>query len=177
MTWPTSNLSGPQTTTNFIHCQTSASILRRSAIRPRYSVMAELGQQALSARVGMGALCRDEHGLGAKDDAIVEDFQMVGPKRRTRGGDVDDDFSGARCGRSFGGAGTLDNTVAGHTFLGEKPAGQPQVFGGDAQAATMLGVEPGGDLVKIRHARHIEPALRDSNGNISRTEPDRKSVV
>ena len=110
----------------------------------------------------------------SQHDAVVEDFQRVGRKRRTRRGDVHDDLGRARSRRAFGRAQAFDDAVVGEAMAGEEAAGQVDVFGGDAELAALPYPHGRGDVVEIGHGPHVDPGLRHGHHDIGVAEAQRR---
>ena len=114
----------------------------------------------------------DEIGLRAQDDAVVDDFEPVGGKRRAGGGDVDDQLGGAGRRRAFGRAGAFDDAIIDDAVLGKEAAREVDVFGGDPHLAVVLEAERGGDVVEIGHGAHVDPGLRHGDDDIGEAEAE-----
>ena len=117
---------------------------------------------------------RHEIGLGAQDQAVVEDLQSVGGERRAGGGDVDHQLGRASAGRAFGGAEALDDPVIGDALLGKEAAGEVHVFGRNPHLAAAAGAKIGRDLVEIGHGAHVDPGLRHRHDDVGVAEAKRR---
>ena len=97
---------------------------------------------------------------------------MVGTKRRSGRGDVDDDVGGEPdAGAPFGGTEAFDDPVDLDTVLGGKELlGQPPVFGRDPEPPAVTLAEIGGDVVEIGHRGDIEPDIGNSDDDIGAAE-------
>ena len=114
----------------------------------------------------------DKIGLRAQHDAVVDDFQRIGGKRRAGGRDVDDHLGGAgrRC--AFGRAEAFHDPVIGDAMRREEGARQVHIFGRDPHLAVMPQPERGRDVVEIGHAAHVDPGLRHGDHDIGETETE-----
>ena len=115
----------------------------------------------------------DQRRLRAQDRSVVEGLERIGFERRAGGGDVDDEFGRAGGGRALGRAEALDNAVVGDSMLGEKAAGEIDVFGRDPHALAALGAIGRSDIVEIGHGAHVDPGLRRGDHDIGVAEAER----
>jgi hypothetical protein len=111
-----------------------------------------------------------EHRAGPQDDAIIQYFQIVGGKRGTGGGNVDDYLGDSGGGGALGRPQAFHDAISCHTPGGEETAREVAVFGGHPQAAAMTFVEALGNIIEIGHGGDIKPARRNRNHHIGGAE-------
>src|SRR4029453_8777674 len=110
--------------------------------------------------------------LRLQDQAVLQYLEMIGAKRRTGRGDVDDQLCGACCWRGFGGANAFHYAIAGDAARGKEATRQIHIFGGDAEAAAVRTGELRGDILEISHPRDVDPAVRDRHHYVRATKAE-----
>ena len=68
----------------------------------------------------------------------------------------------------------LDDAIVADAVLGEKAAGQIDVFGRDPHPLAAPGAEGGGDVLEIGHGAHVDPGLRRGDDDIGAAEAERR---
>jgi len=96
---------------------------------------------------------------------------VIGPQRFARGCDI-----GNRLGRfvfhgAFGGALAIDDLIIRNTRLFQEFTHQAVVFRGDPQTEPVTRTKCGGGGIQIVQCIHINPAVRHSQNQIGKTEP------
>ena len=116
---------------------------------------------------------RDEAGLRSQDNPVRQHFQMVGAQRRTGRRDVDDHIGRTGGGRALRRPEAFDDAVnLDAVHLGEELLGEPPVFGGDPEPATVTLAEVGGDIVQIGHRIDIQPDFRHRHHHVGAAEAE-----
>ena len=119
----------------------------------------------------------EELGLRLQDQAILKRLQEIGGERGAGRGDVDDQLRRAGRRRLLRSADAFYDAVACDAGTGKEAPRQVEIFGGDAKPAAVHTGELGGDILEVRHAHDIDPAIRHGDHDIGPAEAERRQEL